>query len=111
MHNLLVAVCMVTMSVTAACGTSSADPAPPGGGLFGGEAGDAAAAFVPSHLIQGTVPSGGPDVTVTGNPTTIDTDHLTIDGRTSSYFVLRNGYAVLSANRVVLDHDVVNTGP
>jgi hypothetical protein len=102
---------MVTMSVIAACGTSSADPAPPGGGLFGGDARAGAAAFVPSHLVQGTVPSGGPDVTVTGNPTTIDTDHLTIDGKTSAYFVLRNGYAVLSGNRVVLDHDVVIIGP
>lgn len=103
---------MVTMSITASCGTSSADPVPPGGDQFGSGVPDAAAAaFVPSHLIQGTVPSGGPDVTVTGNPTTIDTDHLTIDGKTSPYFVLRNGYAVLSANRVVFDHDVVITGP
>jgi hypothetical protein len=99
------------MSVAASCGTSNADPAPPGGGLFSGDARAAAAAFVPSHLVQGTVPHGGPDVTVTGNPTTIDTDHLTIDGKTSAYFVLRNGYAVLSGNRVVLDHDVVIIGP
>src|ERR1041384_8085689 len=111
MRNSLLAVCMVTMSGAAACETADAGPVPPGGGQFGGSVADPPAAFVPSHLVEGTVLHGGPDVAVSGNPTTINTDRLTIDGATSPYFVLRNGYAVLSANRVVFDHDVVITGP
>jgi hypothetical protein len=101
---------MVTMGVTASCGTSSADPTSPGGGQSGTDLRAAAGSFVPSHLTEGMLFGGGPDVAVTGNPTTIDTDRRTIDGATSAYFVLRNGYAVLNANRVVFDHDVVITG-
>src|SRR3954463_6626975 len=110
MRNSLLAMCMVTMGVTASCGTSSADPTSPGGGQSGTDLRAAAGSFVPSHLAEGMLFGGGPDVAVTGNPTTIDTDRRTIDGATSAYFVLRNGYAVLNANRVVFDHDVVITG-
>src|SRR3954471_23739788 len=110
MRNSLLAMCMVTMGVTASCGTSSADPTPPRGSQSSTALRAASGSFVPSHLDAGMVFSG-PDVAVTGNTTTIDTDRLTIDGATSAYFVLRNGYAVLNANRVVFDHDVVITGP
>ncbi|HEX3757484.1 MAG TPA: hypothetical protein VHW23_02215 [Kofleriaceae bacterium] len=98
------------MSVTASCGTSSDGPTPPDAGLFSDAGSQAPAVFVPIHLTQDALIAGAPDLTVTDNPTTIDTTALTIDGTTSPYFVQRDGYAVLFANRAVVDHDVAITG-
>lgn len=102
------------MGAVASCGTSgdpvaAADPAPATGS---GTAADVspAGSFAPLHLTGGDVFTSAPDLTLTGEPSTIDTQRLTIDGASNAFFLQRHGYAVLFASHFVAQHDVAVTG-
>ena len=107
----------------AACGPdapAAADPGSDAGVADAVEANDASAAgdsavgaarrFVPIHLTPSDVFRDAPDVTLTGEPSSIDTQALTIDGAKNPYFLQRGKYAVLFANHFVAGHDIVVTG-
>lgn len=100
------------MGGAASCGTdvpSAAARVPDTSGAsapaFGADGG-----FVPIHLTSSDVFSGAPDLTLTGEPSRIDTRLLTIDGAQNPYFLQRGSYAVLFADHFVAEHDVGVTG-
>jgi hypothetical protein len=117
MRTSLSLLCVIVVGALASCGTSleptaaAADPAPaPGTSSTSAAEFGPDGSFVPIHLTASDVLGGAPDRTLTGDPTTIDTAALTIDGADDPYFVQRSGYAVLFANHFVAEHDVTVTG-
>lgn len=102
---------VMVMGGAGSCGTDPSAAAPATGTSSASAAASATdGSFVPIHLTSTDVVSNAPDLTLTGEPSSIDTGLLTIDGAQNPYFLQRGGYAVLFADHFVAEHDVVVTG-
>jgi hypothetical protein len=67
-------------------------------------------AFVPIHVLPGTILPGAPDLTLSGASATIDTTALTVNNASSPYFVSQGNYSVLLVHSLFVQCPVIITG-
>jgi hypothetical protein len=77
---------------------------------LGGDASDMPAPFAPLHLDPAMLLAGAPDLTLSADPSLIDTAALTVNGTTNGFFVQKGNYAVLFTRAFSVPHDVKITG-
>ena len=79
-------------------------------GQPGGDAINMPAPFAPLHLDPAMLLAGAPDLTLSADPSLIDTAALTVNGTTNAFFVQQGNYAVLFTRAFSVQHDVKITG-
>lgn len=76
----------------------------------GGDASNMPAPFAPLHLDPAMQLVGAPDLTLSADPSLIDTAALTVNGTSNGFFVQQGNYAVLFTRTFSVPHDVTITG-